>query len=106
MIAIVTLLAALPLGYFLHSRFAANTIYAVAYLWAFVYQTLYLTLASLGGEPDPAFRAGELPLAYGLVALLIFAAGFALVALGRAVRGRRESRIVLARRVGPGASER
>jgi hypothetical protein len=28
----------------MRSRLVANTTYAVGYLWAFVYQTLYLTL--------------------------------------------------------------
>ena len=35
MIALVTLAAAFPLGYFLRSRLAARTAYAIAYLWAF-----------------------------------------------------------------------
>ncbi len=49
MIAVVTVLGAFALGYFLRSRLAANTAYAVAYLWAFTFQTLYLMLDSLGG---------------------------------------------------------
>jgi hypothetical protein len=89
MIAVVTVLLAFPLGYFLASRLAANTIYAVAYLWAFSFQTLYLLLDSLGGGENPAFRAGEFPLSYGLVAGGIFAAGFGLVALGSHLRARR-----------------
>ena len=47
MIAVVTLLVAFPAGYFFGSRLAANTTYAVAYLWAFVFQTLYLVLDAL-----------------------------------------------------------
>ena len=42
MIAVVTILAAFPLGFFLRNRLAANTAYAIAYLWEFVYQTLGL----------------------------------------------------------------
>ena len=56
MIAVVTVLLAFPLGYFLRSRLAANTTYAVAYLWAFIFQTLYLMLDSLGSGSNPAFE--------------------------------------------------
>ncbi len=61
MTAIVTVVLAFPFGYFLRSRLAANTAYAIAYLWAFVFQSLYLLLDSLGGGKDPAFEAGESP---------------------------------------------
>ncbi|MGI8645349.1 MAG: hypothetical protein ACR2JD_03370 [Nocardioides sp.] len=91
MIAIVTVLLAFPLGFAL-SRTAANTAYAVGYLWAFVFQTLYLLLDSLGGGTDPAFLPGEFPWSYGLVALAIFLAGFGLVALGQRVGAQRRSR--------------
>jgi hypothetical protein len=88
MIAVVTIVAAFPLGYFLRSRLAACTTYAIAYLWAFVYQTLYLVLDSFGDGREPAFTAQEFPLAYGVVTLSIFVAGFGLVNLGHWVRGR------------------
>lgn len=61
MIAVVAVLLAVPLGYFLTSRLAANAAYAVAYLWAFTFQTLSLLLDSLGGASSPAFTAGEVP---------------------------------------------
>lgn len=89
MIAVVTILLAFPLGYLLKSRLAANTAYAVAYLWAFAFQTLYLLLDSLGGGSAPAFEAGEFPLSYGGVTLAIFLAGFGLVTLGHWLRQRR-----------------
>ena len=93
MIAIVTVLSAFALGYLIRSRLAANTAYAVAYLWAFTYQTLYLTLDALGGTSDaPAFEAGEFPLSYGLVALGIFGVGFGLVEGGHRFRARRTAR--------------
>ena len=44
MIAVLTVLLAFPAGYFLRSGLAARTAYAVAYLWAFTFQTLYLLL--------------------------------------------------------------
>jgi hypothetical protein len=93
MIAVVTVLSAFALGYFLRSRLAANTAYAVAYLWAFTYQTLYLTLDSFGGtSDDPAFTPQEFPLGYGVVTLSIFAVGFGLVEGGHRVAARRRLR--------------
>jgi len=97
MIAVVTILTALPLGYFLRSHLAANTAYAIAYLWAFVFQGIYLMLDSINSgktlNDEPAFVADEFPWQYGVVTLLIFIAGFGLVALGHRVgRGRRERR--------------
>ena len=87
------MLVAFPLGYFVRSRLAANTTYAIAYLWAFVFQTLYLTLDSLGESKNPAFESSEFPLSYGIVTLAIFGVGFGLVSLGHRVgRGRRERR--------------
>jgi len=88
-IALVTLLLAFPAGRFLPSRLAASTAYAIAYLWAFVFQTLYLLLDSLGGGAEPAFEVGEFPLSYGVVTLAIFLAGFGLVELGARRRNRR-----------------
>jgi hypothetical protein len=90
MIAIVTVLLAFPLGYRLRSRLAAGTIYSVAYLWAFTYQTLYLMLDSMAPDAhNTAFEASAFPLSYGLVTLGIFGVGFALVEAGHRVAGRR-----------------
>ncbi len=61
MIAVVTVLCAFPLGYFMRSRLAASTTYAVVYLWAFVFQTLYLLLDSLGDLEQPGLRGRRLP---------------------------------------------
>jgi len=98
MIAVVTILSAFPLGFFLSNRLAANTTYAVAYLWVLVFQGLYLLLDSLDGGQDPAFETSEFPLSYGVVTLAIFGVGFGLVQLGHRVgRGRRERRQVSSR---------
>jgi len=91
-IAIVTILSAFPLGYLVRSRLAASTTYAVAYLWAFTFQTLYLLLDSFGGGSNPAFQTGDFPWSYGVVALGIFAVGFGLVNLGHYARARRKAR--------------
>jgi hypothetical protein len=88
MIAIVTILLAFPLGYLVRSRLAASTTYAIAYLWAFVFQTLYLTLDMMDGGKNPAFEADTFPLSYGVVALAIFGIGFGLVNLGHWVKAR------------------
>ncbi len=88
MIAVITVLVAFPAGYVMKSRLAANTTYAIAYLWAFVFQTLYLLLNVLNHGQDAAFSVASFPLSYGLVALTIFVAGFGLVALGGFVRDR------------------
>jgi hypothetical protein len=93
MIAVVTILVAFPCGYFLRTHLAANVAYAVAYLWAFVFQGLYLTRGWVGGD-DSAFPKDPdtLPLSYGLVSLGIFGVGLGLVALGRRVGARRRER--------------
>jgi hypothetical protein len=90
MIAVVTIVSAFALGYFLRSRLAANTAYAVAYLWAFTFQTLYLMLDSLNGGENPAFETDTFPVSYGVVTLAIFLVGFGLVNLGHWVRRRRQ----------------
>jgi len=98
MIAVVTILTAFPLGFFVSDRLTANTTYAIAYLWAFVFQGTYLMLDSLDGGKNPAFETSEFPLSYGVVALAIFAVGFGLVQLGHRVsRGRRERHQVSSR---------
>lgn len=92
MIAVITILIAFPAGFYFRSRLAANTAYSVAYLWAFVFQTLYLTLDAMNRSANPAFTPEEFPLAYGVMTLGIFGVGFGLVALGHAYRARRTSR--------------
>ena len=96
MIAILTILLAFPLGFWVRSALAARTVYAVAYLWAFTFQTLYLMLDAITTDAEnPAFRAGEFPLSYGLVTLAIFGVGFSLLEVGHRLAGRRASRRVL-----------
>jgi hypothetical protein len=92
MIAVVTVLLAFPLGYRLRSHFAANTAYAIAYLWAFVYQSMYLVLDAMNDGDMNAVEPQKFPLSYGLVTAAIFAAGFVLVALGHRVGERRRSK--------------
>jgi hypothetical protein len=95
MIAVVTVLLAFPLGYLLRSRLAARTTYAVAHLWAFTFQTLYLTLDALTPDAtNPAFEPRSFPLSYGVVTLAIFGVGFVLVEAGHRLARRRTDRRV------------
>lgn len=92
MIAVVALLAFI-LGFRMRSRLAANVTYALAYLWAFTFQTLYLLVDSMSDSSgSPAFVAGQFPLSYGAVTLGVWAVGFGLVALGRRAATRRNWR--------------
>jgi hypothetical protein len=84
MIAVVTVVLCLPLGWFVRSRLVANTTYAVAYLWAFVFQTLYLQLDAA------TFPPGEFPLSYGLATASVFAVGFGLIAAAHEARSRHD----------------
>ena len=94
MIAIVTVLLAFPLGFFLRSHLAANTAFAIAYLWAFTFQGVYLTRMWVGGDHSALPKDPDtIPVGYGLVCAAIFAVGFGLVALGHRVGARRRSRI-------------
>jgi hypothetical protein len=63
-----------------------------SYLWAFVFQTLYLVLDVINDHADAAFEPQAFPWAYGVVTGSIFLAGFGLVALGHHVRDRRLAR--------------
>ena len=90
MIAIITVLLAFAAGYRFKTRIAANATYAVAYLWAFAFQTLYLLLDAIDpNSTNPAFEAGKFPLSYGLVTLAVFGTGFGLVEAGHRLATRR-----------------
>ena len=93
MILIVTILSAFPLGFYLRSHLAANTAYAIAYLWAFVFQGVYLTRMWVGGDHSAFPKDPDtLPIGYGVVCAAIFAAGFGLVAIGHTIAARRRTR--------------
>jgi TRAP-type mannitol/chloroaromatic compound transport system permease large subunit len=90
-IAAVTLLLALPLGFAFRGRLAGNTAYAVVYLWAFVFQSVYLLLDFLDGSEQAFGDGSSFPAAYGVVAAAVFAVGFGLVAVGHRLRRRYDS---------------
>jgi hypothetical protein len=94
MIAMFTLLVAFPLGFFVRSRVVATLTYAIAYLWAFTFQTLYLLLDMLEPDGDTAFEAGGFPMAYGLVTATVLVVGLGLVQVGHLLAGRRRGGVV------------
>ena len=92
MIAVVTILCAFPLGFFLRNRLTAAFVYATTYLWSYTFQTAYLTRAWVDGEPVGFRRPADFGSDYGLVTAAIFMAGFGLVTLGHRLGSRRRAR--------------
>jgi hypothetical protein len=96
MIAVVTVLLAFPLGFFLHSHLNANVAYAIAYLWAFTYQGVVLIREWVGGDTSAFPKDPDtIPISYGIVAAAIFAVGFGLVAFGHRLGSKRRTRSAL-----------
>ena len=93
MIAIVTVLFAFPLGYFLRNRASAYLAYAVLYLYSFTFQSVYLLRAWVG-DSDQAFPKdpADLPIGYLVVTASICAVGFGIVTLAHRLAGRRRVR--------------
>jgi hypothetical protein len=67
MIALVTVLFAFPLGFFLRHRLAAAATYATIYLWSFTFQTAYLTRAWAAGDHSAFSGQPDFGVGYGLV---------------------------------------
>lgn len=88
MIAIVTVLFALPLGYLVRNPVVAYVGYVAVYGWAFTFQAVYLLLSHAQGDYS-AFPQRGFPLGYALVTLAIYVVGFGLVTMGRWLRTRR-----------------
>lgn len=94
MIAITTVLLALPLGFLVRNQLVASVAYAIAYLWAFTFQSLYLARMWVGGDHSAFPKDPDtLPISYGVVASAIFAVGFGLVAVGHRLGARRAARV-------------
>jgi hypothetical protein len=93
MVAIVTVLFALPLGFFLRNRIAAYVAYVAIYGYAFTFQTLYLLRDWVGGN-HAAFSADPeaMPIDYLAVTAGIYAIGFLLVTLGHRLGSKRRNR--------------
>lgn len=94
MIAILTVLTALPLGYLVPRRTVAYLAYGLAFAHLYVFQTLSLLLASQAGGSEAFPRDGSTPWDYLVVTTAVYAAGFGLVTLGTRLRARRRARPV------------
>jgi hypothetical protein len=93
MVAIITVLFAFPLGYFLRNRTSAYLAYVAIYAYSFTFQTLYL-LRSWVGDSAQAFPRDpdELPLGYLAVTAGIYAVGFLLITAAHRLATKRRTR--------------
>ena len=93
---IVTILVALPLGFFIPSRVAAYVAFIAihSFVLSFSYQCMELIREWVGGDysafPRSDPQAGTWN--YAVINLIIYAAGFGLVALGRKLGAKRRNR--------------
>jgi hypothetical protein len=92
MIAVLTLLVAFPLGFLVRNRLAAFVAYLSLYLYAFTFQTGYLTRAWVQGDDSAFPRRADFGVEYLGVTAAILAVGCALVVLGHHLGTRRRSR--------------
>jgi hypothetical protein len=93
MIAIVTVLFAFPLGFFLRNRTSAYLAYVAIFGYSFTFQTLYLLREWIGDtsqafSPDP----NKLPLSYLAVTAGIYAVGFLIITLAHRLATKRRTR--------------
>lgn len=105
MTLLITIVTTLPLGFFVRTRATALAVYLVAVQLLFTFQTAGLILDWGGG--DKAAFGGPFPehsleqyWGYGVINLIIVAAGVGLVFLGARLRQRRlatSTRVELAR---------
>lgn len=93
---LLTLVAAFPIGFLIRNRLVAFVVYLAAHGFVFTFQTLVLLVAWVGGSgeafgPYPQGSTAEV-FSYGVVNLVIFAAGLGLVYLGHRLAARRRGR--------------
>lgn len=96
MIAILTLLVALPLGLLIRNRLAAYAAYGLAFAHVYTFQTANLVMEWTNGSTDafPAAQSQELldgTLSYFVFTSVIYVVGFGLVTLGHRLRNRRRA---------------
>ncbi|TDU90504.1 hypothetical protein EV138_4095 [Kribbella voronezhensis] len=93
MVAIITVLFAFPLGYFLRNRTSAYLAYVAIYAYSFTFQTLYLLRSWIGGSGEAFPRDAEkLPLGYLAVTAGIYAVGFVLITVAHRLATKRRTR--------------
>ena len=87
---IIMLLAPLPIGYFIRNRVAAYLAYVALHSFVFTFQSTTLLKEWNDGDYSAfAKNPAAVDWSYGLVNLLIFAAGLGLVTLGSWLSARR-----------------
>jgi hypothetical protein len=87
---IVMLLAPFPIGYFVRNRMAAYLTYVALHSFVFTFQSTSLLKEWAGGDYSAYVKnPAAVDWSYGVVNLLIFAAGLGLVALGSWLSARR-----------------
>ncbi|GAA1611931.1 hypothetical protein GCM10009789_77840 [Kribbella sancticallisti] len=95
MIAILTILVALPLGLLIRNRLAAYLTYAILFAQVFTFQTATLVMEWAKGSTS-AFPADptEFGSTFGYLTFTssIYAVGFGLITLGHWLRNRRRTR--------------
>jgi hypothetical protein len=100
MIAILVIVAALPIGLLIRNRLVGYLTYAVAFGHVYTFQTANLVMEWTNGATS-AFPAGQSQqlldgtLSYFAFTTAIYAAGFGLVALGQWLRSRRAAASVV-----------
>ncbi len=99
MIAILTVLVAFPLGFFVRSRLAAYVAYGLAFAHLYTWQTATLLMewtkgstAAFGADAGTPGSFDTAPWGYLTFTTLIYAVGFGLVTLGHWLRTRRATR--------------
>jgi hypothetical protein len=87
---IVTLLVAAPIGYVVRGRIPAFLTFVAVHSFVFTFQSMELTREWVGGD-DSAYPKNPKVVAwsYGVVNLIIYAAGFGLVIVGGRLAARR-----------------
>lgn len=94
---IIMLLAPFPIGYFVRNRMAAYLAYVALHSFVFTFQSTTLLKEWFGGDYSAFVKnPATADWSYGLVNLLIYAAGLGLVALGSWVSARRRRATLLA----------
>ncbi|GAA1700498.1 hypothetical protein GCM10009745_54220 [Kribbella yunnanensis] len=96
MIAILTILVALPLGLLVRNRLAAYLIFAIAFAQIYTFQSINLVMEWVNGSTEAFPRDGKTELLGGTLGYLeftsaIYAVGFGLITLGHWLRNRRRT---------------
>ena len=87
---IIMLLAPLPIGFFIRNRIAAYLAYIALHSFVFTFQSTTLLKEWAGGDYSAYVKnPAAVDWSYGVVNLLIFAAGLGLVTLGSWLSARR-----------------